>query len=86
MDYAICSHIKRDSSICRNKCWQPTGCYRHWSLHEKNIEKFPCGICEQPTISITGYCPKHSGRFHSLNNRMKQKGLTSKIVSRLEEP
>ncbi|RHZ84705.1 hypothetical protein Glove_78g90 [Diversispora epigaea] len=63
MDRAICPHIKRD------------GCYRHWSLHEKNIEKIPCGVCKKPTISITGYCPKHSSRFHSLNYRMRQKGV-----------
>jgi hypothetical protein len=76
MDRAICPHIKRDGTICGNKCWRPTVCYRHWNLHEKiYIEKFPCGICGKPTISITGYCPKHSGRFHSLNYRMRQKGL-----------
>ncbi|CAG8650159.1 9876_t:CDS:1, partial [Diversispora eburnea] len=54
---------------------RPTGCYRYWHLYEKNIEKFPCGVCKKPTISITGYCPKYSGRFHSLNYRMRQKGV-----------
>ena len=42
---------------------------------EKNIEKKPCLVssCRKYTVSITGCCPDHSGRFHSLNYRMRQK-------------
>ncbi len=34
-----CAHIKKDNTICGNKCCDLTGCYRHWRLYEKNIEK-----------------------------------------------
>ena len=70
-----CAHIKKDNTICGNKCCDPTGCYRHWKLYEKNIEKKPCLVngCRKYTVSITGCCPDHSSRFHSLNYRMRQK-------------
>ena len=71
----ICTHIKRDGTICGNRCCDPTGCYRHWKLYEKNIEKKPCLVsgCRKYTLSTTGCCPDHSSRFHSLNYRMRQK-------------
>src|SRR6185437_9417264 len=70
-----CAHIKKDNTICGNKCCDPTGCYRHWKLYEKNIEKKPCLVsgCRKYTLSTTGCCPDHSSRFHSLNYRMRQK-------------
>ena len=36
-----CPYIKRDDTICGNKCWLPEGCYRHWKLYEKNLKKNP---------------------------------------------
>ena len=70
-----CAHIKKDNTICGNKCCDPTGCYRHWKLYEKNIEKKLCLVsgCRKYTLSNTGCCPDHSSRFHSLNYRMRQK-------------
>ena len=70
-----CAHIKKDNTICGNKCCDPTGCYRHWKLYEKNIEKKSCLIsgCHKYTLSTTGCCPDHSSRFHSLNYQMRQK-------------
>ena len=41
MAHFTCAHIKKDNTICGNKCCDPTGCYRHWKLYEKNIEKNP---------------------------------------------
>ena len=74
-----CAFIKKDNTICGNKCCDPTGCYRHWKLYEKNIEKNiekkPCLVssCHKYTVSTTGCCPDHSSRFHSLNYWMRQK-------------
>src|ERR1044072_243230 len=70
-----CAHIKKDNTICGNKCCDPTGCYRHWKLYEKNIEKKPCLVsgCRKYTVSITGCCPDHSSRFYLLNYQMRQK-------------
>src|SRR2546423_1732422 len=74
-----CAFIKKDNTICGNKCCDPTGCYRHWKLCEKNIEKNiekkPCLVssCRKYTLSTTGCCPNHSSRFHSLNYQMRQK-------------
>ncbi|RGB42681.1 hypothetical protein C1646_750730 [Rhizophagus diaphanus] len=46
-----CPYIKRDGTVCGNKCWLPEGCYRHWKLYEKNLKKKPCLFsgCEFPT-------------------------------------
>ncbi|PKY53436.1 hypothetical protein RhiirA4_426015 [Rhizophagus irregularis] len=70
-----CAFIKKDNTICGNKCYGPTGCYRHWKLYEKNIEKKHCLVsgCHKYTVSTMGCCPDHSDRFHSLNYRMRQK-------------
>src|SRR6266542_433428 len=70
-----CAYIKKDNTICGNKCCDLTGCYRHWRLYEKNIEKKSCLIsgCHKYTVSTTGCCPKHLARFHSLNYQMRQK-------------
>ncbi|GES77219.1 hypothetical protein GLOIN_2v1769522 [Rhizophagus clarus] len=36
-----CAFIKKDNTICGNRCYDPTGCYRHWKLYEKNQKKKP---------------------------------------------
>jgi len=71
----ICAFIKKDNTICGNKCCDPTGCYRHWKLYEKNKEKKSCLVsdCCKYTVFTMGYCPDHSGRFHLLNYRMRLK-------------
>src|SRR4051794_5103915 len=71
----IYAYIKKDNTICENKCCDPTGCYRHWKLYEKNIEKKPCLISDyrKYTVFTTGYNSNHSDRFHSLNYQMRQK-------------
>ena len=72
-----CPYIKRDGTICGNKCWLPEGCYRHWKLYEKNSKKSPCLICGFHTDADLGYCSKncskYSAKFHSHNYRMRQK-------------
>jgi len=74
-----CAFIKKDNTICGNKCCDPTGCYRHWKLYEKNIEKNIekklCLVsgCRKYTVFTTGCCPNYSGRFHLLNYRIRQK-------------
>ena len=72
-----CPYIKRDGTVCGNKCWLPEGCYRHWKLYEKNSKKSPCLICGFPTDADLGYCSKncskYSAKFHSHNYRMRQK-------------
>ena len=73
-----CPYIKHDSSICGNSCWRPEGCHRHINIYEKNQQKVPCPECGVYTQSITGRCPKHSGRYHSLNFRMRQ--MTRRII------
>src|SRR5438128_1086228 len=67
--------IKRDGTVCGNKCWLPEGCYRHWKLYEKNSKKRPCLFsgCEFPTDADSGYCHDHSASIHSHNYRMRQK-------------
>jgi hypothetical protein len=73
MAHLTCAYIKRDGTICGNKCWLPIGCYRHSKLYEKNMKKRFCIVCGFPNDSTTGCCPAHSARFHSLNYRMRQK-------------
>ena len=82
-----CAHIKKDNTICGNKCCDPTGCYRHWKLYEKNIEKKPCLVsgCRKYTLSTTGCCPDHSSRFHSLNYRMRQKYRAEALQPKIPE-
>ena len=76
----ICAHIKRDGTICGNRCCDPTGCYRHWKLYEKNMKKFHCLGCGFLTDADSGfcfkYCSKYSAKFHSHNYRMRQKRKT----------
>ncbi|RIB03002.1 hypothetical protein C2G38_2226290 [Gigaspora rosea] len=87
MAHLTCTHIKKDGTICRNNSWRPTGCYRHWKLYEKNIEKKPCLVsgCRKYTVSTTGCCPDHLGRFHSLNYRMRQKYGTEALQPKISE-
>ena len=82
-----CAHIKKDNTICGNKCCDPTGCYRHWKLYEKNIEKKPCLVsgCRKYTLSTTGCCPDHLSRFYSLNYRMRQKYGTEALQPKIPE-
>src|ERR1051325_6213346 len=76
----ICTHIKRDGSICGNRCCDPAGCYRHWKLYEKNMKKFHCLGCGFLTDADSGfcskYCSKYSAKFHSHNYQMRQKRKT----------
>ena len=43
--------------------------------YRKKYRKKSCLVssCRKYTVSTTGCCPDHSGRFHSLNYRMRQK-------------
>ncbi|PKK59030.1 hypothetical protein RhiirC2_720097 [Rhizophagus irregularis] len=70
-----CPYIKRDGTVCGNKCWLPEGCYRHWKLYEKNLKKKPCLFsgCEFPTDAKSGFCHDHSASIHSHKYRMRQK-------------
>ena len=70
-----CAFIKKDNTICGNKCCDPTGCYRHWKLYEKNINKKPCLVngCGYHTDNDSGCCSKHSAKFYALKYRMRQK-------------
>src|ERR1044072_6908721 len=70
-----CPYIKRDGTVCGNKCWLPEGCYRHWKLYEKNLKKKPCLFsgCIFLTDADSGYCHNHSASIHSHNYRMRQK-------------
>jgi hypothetical protein len=72
-----CPYIKRDGTVCGNKCWLPEGCYRHWKLYEKNMLKIPCLNCGFLTDADSGYCSKYcskySAKFNSHNYRMRQK-------------
>jgi hypothetical protein len=70
-----CAHIKKDNTICGNRCCDPTGCYRHWKLYEKNQKKKPCLFsgCGYHTDNDSGYCSSHSAKIYSHNYRMRQK-------------
>jgi hypothetical protein len=72
-----CPFIKRDGTICGNKCWLPIGCYRHSKIYEKNMLKSPCLNCGFSTDADLGYCSKYcskySAKFNSHNYRMRQK-------------
>src|SRR5256885_7617448 len=70
-----CAFIKKDNTICGNKCCDPTGCYRHWKLYEKNINKKPCLVsdCGYHTDNNLGCCFKHSAKFYALKYQMRQK-------------
>ena len=70
-----CAFIKKDNTICGNRCYDPTGCYRHWKLYEKNQKKKPCLFsgCEYNTDNDSGYCSSHSAKIYSHNYRMRQK-------------
>ncbi|RGB23810.1 hypothetical protein C1646_748060 [Rhizophagus diaphanus] len=70
-----CAFIKKDNTICGNKCCDPTGCYRHWKLYEKNQKKKPCLFsgCGYHTDNDSGYCSSHSAKIYSHNYRMRQK-------------
>ena len=76
----ICTHIKRDGTICGNRCCDLTGCYRHQKLYEKNMKKFHCLGCGFLTNADSGfyskYCSKYSAKFHSHNYQMRQKRKT----------
>ena len=84
-----CPYIKRDGTVCGNKCWLPEGCYRHWKLYEKNMKKFHCLGCGFPTDSDSGfcskYCSKYSAKFHSHNYRMRQKRKSEGLQSEIPE-
>ena len=82
-----CAHIKKDNTICGNKCCDPTGCYRHWKLYEKNINKKPCLVsgCGYHTDNDSGYCSKHSAKFYALKYRMRQKYGVEALQPRIPE-
>ncbi|GBB90182.1 hypothetical protein RclHR1_17070001 [Rhizophagus clarus] len=84
-----CPYIKRDGTICGNKCWLPEGCYRHWKLYEKNSKKSSCLICGFPTDADLGYCSKncskYSAKFHSHNYQMRQKRKAEACQLRIPE-
>ena len=85
-----CAFIKKDNTICGNKCCDLTGCYRHWKLYEKYIKKYRkkyCLVsgCHKYTISTTGCCPDHLGRFHSLNYQMRQKYRAEALQPKIPE-
>ena len=70
-----CAFIKKDNTICGNKCCDPTGCYRHWKLYEKNINKKLCLVsgCGYHTDNDSRCCSKHSAKFYARKYRMRQK-------------
>src|SRR3954469_6244658 len=82
-----CPFIKRNGTVCENKCWLPLGCYRHSKLYEKNLKKSPCLFsgCVFPTDADSGYCSNHSNRIHSLNYRMRQKYGVKTLQPRIPE-
>ena len=82
-----CPYIKRDGTICGNKCWLPEGCYRHWKLYEKNSKKRPClfSDCEFSTDADLGYCHDHSASIHSHNYRMRQKAKAEALQPKIPE-
>ncbi|CAG8815220.1 27759_t:CDS:1, partial [Gigaspora margarita] len=65
----------KDGSICGKTCTYTTGCTKYRKLYKKNIKLKPCpvSICPRYTDSDTGYCPNHSGRFHSQNYQIRKK-------------
>ena len=84
MGLVTCPYVfKKDGSVCGKTCTYTTGCTKHRKLYEKNMKLNPCPIsgCPRYTDSDTGYCRNHSGRFHSLNYRIRQKYGTEALVS-----
>src|SRR4051794_37685477 len=75
MNCVTCSHIKRNSTICRRVATRIIGCTKYWKLHEKNMKRKRCLVsgCIKFTDSTTRYYSKHLTRFHSLNYQMRQK-------------
>ncbi|PKC53395.1 hypothetical protein RhiirA1_404347 [Rhizophagus irregularis] len=82
-----CAHIKKDNTICGNKCCDPTGCYRHWKLYEKNQKKKPCLFsgCGYHTDNDSGYCSSHSAKIYSHNYRMRQKRKSEGLQPEIPE-
>ena len=82
-----CAHIKKDNTICGNKCCDPTGCYRHWKLYEKNQKKKPCLFsgCGYHTDNDSGYCSSHSAKIYSHNHRMRQKRKSEGLQPEIPE-
>ena len=82
-----CAHIKKDNTICGNKCCDPTGCYRHWKLYEKNQKKKPCLFsgCGYHTDNDSGYCSSHSAKIYSHDYWMRQKSKAEGLQPRISE-
>src|ERR1051326_2223197 len=82
-----CPYIKRDGTICGNKCWLSEGYYRHWKLYEKNQKKKPCLFsgCVYPTDADSGYCHDHSASIHSHNYRMRQKAKAEALQPKIPD-
>ena len=70
-----CPFIKRDGTVCENKCQLLTGCYRYSKLYEKNLKKSPCFFSGSvfPTDVDSGYYFDHSAKIHLHNYWMRQK-------------
>ncbi|RHZ87805.1 hypothetical protein Glove_30g102 [Diversispora epigaea] len=68
-----CPYVKRDGSICGKGCWRITGCSLHWKLYDRNVTKIPCGVCEERTSAVIGYCPKHAKKIYFRNWYERQK-------------
>ena len=64
MDCLTCPHIKSDESICGRVCIRLAECSLHCKLGANKLLKFPCRICDKPTLSYTGYCSKHAKKIY----------------------
>ncbi|RHZ84966.1 hypothetical protein Glove_74g166 [Diversispora epigaea] len=65
--------IGLDGTPCGRVCTRLTGCAHHWKTGVNNLLKSPCRICDKPTLSYTGYCSRHAGKFHRRAERERQK-------------
>ncbi|GBC04260.1 hypothetical protein RclHR1_05590018 [Rhizophagus clarus] len=82
MDRLTCPHIKRDGSICDNNCTRLVGCLLHWKSGANKLLKTPCRICDEPTLSYTGFCSKHAKKiYHRVEReRKRQQDVLSHIT------
>ncbi len=73
------AYIKKNNTICENKCYDSTKYYRYWKLYKKNIEKniekksYLISDCYKYTVSIMRCYSDYSDRFYSLNYWIRKK-------------
>ena len=64
MDRLICSHIKKDESVCSCICTHLVRCSLHWKSDANNMLKSPCRICDKLTLSYTDYYFKYAKKIY----------------------